>query len=327
MPKLYVTELSRDADLVQWDELIAHSPQGTIFQTSGWLNACARSLGKKVKIFGCFQDAQLVGGCSLFLERKYSVVPIAVSTCEMTPYGGFVLSGSRGTGVHKQESFSLRIIESIIEEVKKEHFFSVSILNSPEFLDIRPFTLNGWRSSVFYTYYINLEDNLETHADQLVKKNIRKAEKNRISIESFSDISKYYSLLHETFARKHLKPTAPKSLFTDLFSFIRYQNCGEMVVAKTPDNDIACAEIVIWDNRLAYSWSAVSDLRFLNSGATSFLRFDDLKRMKARGIPKMNMMMGNVPELSQFVAHLNPILVPYYEVQTRIFDDILRLKN
>jgi hypothetical protein len=115
--------------------------------------------------------------------------------------------------------------------------------------------------------------------------------------------------------------------FTELFSFIRNQNCGEMLVAKTPDDEIACAEIVIWDNRQAYCWSAVSDPRFLNSGATSLLRFDDLKRLKDRNVPKVNMMMGNVPELSQFVAHLNPTLVPYYQIQSWIYDDILTHKN
>jgi hypothetical protein len=314
-------------DLSQWDELVSHSLHGTIFHTSGWLKACARSLEKKVKIFGCFQDGQLVGGCSLFLEKKYNIIPIALSTCDMTPYGGFVLSASPGTGVHVQESFSRQIIETLIQEIKKEHCISISIQNPPDFLDIRPFTSSGWRSRVLYTYYINLGDNLESHSDHLVKKNIRKAEKNRISIESFSDISKYYSLLYETFVRKNLNPPAPECLFTDLFSFISNQNCGEMLVAKTPDDEIACAEIVIWDNRQAYCWSAVSDPRFLNSGAPSFLRFDDLKRMKARGIPKMNMMMGNVPELSQFVAHLNPTLVPYYEIRHWIFDDLPNLKS
>ena len=322
-----VTELSRGDDRVQWDELVAHSSQGTIFHTSGWLDACARSLGKKVKIFGCFQDGHLVGGCSLFLKKKYDIIPVAESTCSMTPYGGFVVSASPGTGVHKKESFSRQIIESILREIKKEPFLSVTILNSPEFPDIRPFTSKGWRSRVFYTYYINLEDNLEAHADHHARKYIRKAEKNGITIEPFSDISRYYSLFCETYARKNLKPPAPERLFTELYTHIREQNCGEMLVARTPEGEIACAEIVIWDNHHAYNWSAVSDSRFSNSHAVLLLHFDDLKRMKARGIPSVNLFMGNKPELAEFAAHLNPTLVPYYHVQSRIFDDIFSFKK
>jgi hypothetical protein len=327
MYKLEAGELKR-GDLPEWDALIDRSSHGTIFHKTGWLEACARSLGKTTKILGCFQDGQLIGGCSLFVGQKWGVFPVANSTCAMTSYGGFVLSPSPGEGVHKQESFSGQVITSLIKEIKKEHFFYISIKNSPQFLDIRQFTSNGWKSGIFYTYYINFQDNhLESHADSLVKKNIRKAEKNRIIIEPFSDISRYYALLCETYARKNKQPPCSLRLMSELYSFIKNLNCGEMVVAKTPDDEIACAEIVIWDTRQAYTWSAASDSEYLNSGAPSLLRFDDLKRMQAKGIPKINMMTGNIPELSQFTAHFNPTLVPYFQVKNRSFNVILSRKK
>jgi lipid II:glycine glycyltransferase (peptidoglycan interpeptide bridge formation enzyme) len=237
----------------------------------------------------------------------------------MTPYGGFVLSSSPTTSVRKQETFFKQIIESLLKEIKKKYFFSISIANSPGFHDIRPFTSDGWESEVCYSYYINLENDLESHIDPSVRKNIRKAEKNRIIIEHFSDISRYYTLLCEMYTRKNLSPPPSKRLFIELYSFIRNQNCGEMVVAKTPDDEITCAEINIWDNRQAYSWTAASDARFLSSGATSLLRFNMIKRMQERGILKMDMMMGIIPQLSKFATRLNPALVPYYEIHKRIF--------
>jgi hypothetical protein len=239
----------------------------------------------------------------------------------MTPYGGFVLSPSPHAGVHKQETFSREIIGLLLGEIKKEHLFSIRIQNSPDFLDIRPFTSNGWKSRVLYAYYINLEHDLESHADQLVKKNIRKAEKHGLTIESFSDVSGYFTLFSEMNARKNLNLPAPRELFSEIYSFISNHACGEMVVAKTPENEIACAEIVVWDNRQAHIWSAASDARLLNTGAPNLLRFDTLKRMKERRIPRVNMTMANVLALSQFVAHMNPTLVPYYQIHKGMFDD------
>jgi hypothetical protein len=327
MNKFDVAELT-GSDLSQWDDLVDYSPQGTIFHKTGWLDACARSLKKKVKIFGCFQDGKLIGGTSLFLERKkLGFVPVASSTCTMTPFGGFVLSAPFTAGVHRQETFSREIIESLIREIKKEHFFSIRIQNSPDFLDIRPFTLNGWKSRVLYAYYINLEDNVESHADHEVKKNIRKAEKNGITIESFSDISRYYTLFSEMNARKDLKIPAPKDLFTGVYSFISNNNAGEMVVAKTPEGEIACAEIVIWDTKQAYRWSAASDTRFLNTGASSQLLFNLLKRLQERGIPKINLMGANTAQLSRFLSSFNPTLVPYYQIQSGFFDDFLSINK
>jgi hypothetical protein len=321
MSKFDVVELSR-RDYTQWDDLVDQSSHGTIFHKSGWLDACARVFKKTIKIYGCFQDGKIVGGTSLFLDKKYGFVSVASSTCPMTYYGGFVLSPSLSAGVHKQETFSREIIESLLREIKKENFFSIRIQNSPDFLDIRPFTSDGWKSQVLYAYYINLENDLEFHADHLVKKNIRKAEKMGITIESFSDISRYYNLFSEMNTRKDLKLPAPKELFTEIYSFISNHDCGEMVATITPENEIACAEIVVWDNRQAHIWSAVSDPKFLNTGASNLLRFDSLKRMKARGIPKVNLSMANVLKLSQFVAHMNPTLVPYYLIQKNMFDSL-----
>jgi len=322
MYKVYSRELSMD-DLSQWDDLVVQSPHGTIFHKTAWLNACAEYYGKKLKIFGCFRDDLLVGGCSLLIGKKWGVVSFAESNSGFTPYGGFVLSSFPTTSVHKQETFSRQIIESLINCIKKEHYISIVVHNSPEFHDIRPFIVRGWRSQVHYSYYFDLGGDLQSHIDTKLKKTMRRAEKEQFIVEPFSDISKFYSMLCETYARKNLKPAASKRFITDVYSFIRNQNCGEMVVAKTRDDEIACAEIVIWDNRKAYRWAAASDGRFLDSGAPSLLLFSILKRLQQRSIPAINLLGGNTAQLSRFIARFNPTLVPYYQVQSRIFDGIL----
>jgi hypothetical protein len=326
MNKFTVVELTPD-DHLQWDTLVDHSVHGTIFHKSGWLNACARALGKKVKIFGCFHDGRLIGGCSLFLEQQWGIFTSAKSWCETAPYGGFILSSPPTTSVHKKESFSREIIESLLRTIEREHFIYVNIQNSPEFLDVRPFTWNGWESRVVYAYYINLENYVEANLDSSVKRYIRKAEKNKIFIEPWSDISRYYDLYCDTYKRKNQKPEAPKSLFTELYSYIRDNDCGEMIAAKTPEGEIAVAEIIVWDTKQAFSWTACSDSRYLNSGASSLIMNDYLKRLKDRGIPKINIMMANVPQLSSFASYFNPTLVPCFEIRRRVLDNIKALKN
>jgi hypothetical protein len=326
MNKYEVEELT-PGDLAQWNALVDDSVHGTIFHKTGWLDACARALGMKVKIFGCFQNGKLVGGCSLFLKQKWGLVTSANSSCITTPFGGFILSSLPSTSVHKQETFSRGIIESLLRTIEKEHFINVSITNSPEFLDIRPFTWNGWRSSVSYAYYINLNNYLEANLDSSAKRHIRKAEKNRIFIEPYSEISRYYALYCDTYTRKNLEPPAPKNLFSELYSFIKDNNCGEMIAAKTSENEIAVAEIIVWDKRQAFSWTTVSDSKFLNSGASTLIMNDNMKRLKDRGIPKINIMRANIPQLSSFATSFNPILVPYYQIRRLMFDNILALKN
>jgi len=326
MNKTDCREISK-GDLSQWDELVWQSPHGTIFHKTAWLNACADYYGKTPKIFGCFRDDVLVGGCSLLIGKKWGVVSYAESNSGFTPYGGFVISTLPTSSVHKQETYSKQIIDSLIDCIKREHYISVVIWNSPEFHDIRPFIARGWRSQIQYTYDFDLGVNIASHIDTRLKKTLRRAEKEQYTFESSSDITKFYSLLCETYARKNLKPAASKRFITDVCLFIRDQNCGEMVVAKTQSDEIACVEIVIWDNRKAYRWAAASDSRFLDSGAPSLLLFTILKRLQDRSISKINLMGANTLQLSRFIARFNPILVPFYKVQSGIFDNILSFKK
>jgi len=326
MYKVDCRELSM-GDLPQWDELVWQSPHGTIFHNTAWLNACADYYGKTLKIFGCFRNGMLVGGCSLLIGKKWGVVSFAESNSGFTPYGGFVISRLPTTSVHKQETFSREIIESLIDCIKKEHYISIIVWNSPEFYDIRPFMMRGWRSQLHYTYDFDLGVNIESHVDTRLKKTMRRAEKEQFIIEPFYDISIFYSLLCDTYARKNMKPAASMRFITDVCSFIWDRNCGEMVVAKTSDKEIACAEIVIWDNRSAYRWAAASDARFLDSGAPSLLLFTILKRLQERSIPKINLMGANTAQLSRFIARFNPTLVPYYQVRRGIVDHIFSFKK
>jgi len=311
------------SDLSQWDELVAQSPHGTIFHKTAWLNSCAEFTGKKLRIFGCFRNDMLVGGCSLLIGKKWGIFSYAESNSGFTPYGGFVLSSFPTTSVHKQETSSRQIIKSLIDSIKKEHFISIHVWNSPEFLDIRPFFASGWRSHLHFTYDFDLGVNIESHIDTRLKKTMRRAEKEQFIFEPSSDASKFYSLLCETYARKNLKPAASKRFIMDVCLFLRDQNCGELLVAKTPEGEIACAEIVVWDTKKAYRWAAASDARFLDSGAPSLLMFTLLKRMQERSVKKINLMGANTPELSRFIARFNPSLVPYFQIHCGIFDQMV----
>lgn len=326
MIKVESRELSI-SDLSQWDRLVEQSPHGTIFHKTAWLYTCAEFTGKKLRIFGCFRDNMLVGGCSLLIGKKWGVFSYAESNSGFTPYGGFVLASFPTTSVHKQETFSRQVIKSLLDYIEKEHYISIVLWNSPEFLDIRPFIAHGWRSHLQYTYDFDLEVNIESHIDTRLKKTIRRGEKEQFIFEPSSDTSKFYSLLCETYARKNLKPAASKRFITDVFSFIKEQNCGEMVVAKTPEGEIACAEIVVWDSKKAYRWAAASDARFLDSGAPSLLMFTLLKRMQERSVKKINLMGANTPQLSRFIARFNPTLIPYYQIKSGIFDHMLFFKK
>ena len=48
-----------------WDALVENSFHSTVFHFSDWLKIYKESLNQTFRIYGCFTNEELVGGCSL----------------------------------------------------------------------------------------------------------------------------------------------------------------------------------------------------------------------------------------------------------------------
>jgi hypothetical protein len=298
-----------------WDELVEKSPQGTIFHSSDWSSICAKLLNKKLKIYGCFKNGQLVAGCSFYTYKK-GFFKIASSVIAATPYGGVILADPRTEDIRKQEKNISDIIRSLCNAFKNEHFDYIQLVNSPDFIDIRPFTWNGWKSDIHYTYYLDM-NNFERNISKDARWTINKVIKSGITTEKSRDISLFYELFRETYMRQGLNPPVSEKFFRDIFNMLQNQNKGEMWIAKTKSGEVAAAEIIVYDNKRAYRWSAASHTGLRKTGATSLLLYEIFQDLKERGFKEINLMAANTPHLAKFIAQFNPKLVPYYGVEKK----------
>jgi len=313
MSNIYVRELKKN-EYEMWDALVENSHHGTIFHSSDWITTCSELLNKKLKIFGCFENEDLVGGCSLYVYKS-KFFKTASSTIGMTPYGGFVLAQSSSTKVREQEQTYSNIIKSLCNAFDNKHFDHIQITNSPDFIDVRPFIWNGWGDRIMYAYYLNLDTDIEKNISKNVRRSIRKAIKNNITIKKLNSPSIYYELFSMTFKRQNLNPPVTKEFLVKIIDLLKTKNAGEMWIAETPSGDVASAEIVIWDNKRAYRWSAASHTDFKDTGATSLLLYEIFQDLKKKGFKEINLMAANTPQLTKFISSFNPKLVPYFAVE------------
>ena len=298
-----------------WDELVEKSPHGTIFHNSSWLSICSNLLNKKLKIYGYFERDHLIGGCSLYIYKLKRFFKMASSRIGMSPYGGVVLAQSPSSKLREQEHIYRNIIRCLSSAFDTEHFAHVKITNSPDFIDIRPFTWNGWDSKVYYAYYFNLGSDIEKNISKKVRNTVRKAIKNNITIRKLSDATIYYELFSMTFERQNLNPPVTKEFLETMIELLNSKNTGEMWIAETSSGEVASAEIVIWDNKRAYRWSAASHTDFKDTGATSLLLYEIFQDLKNRGFKEINLMAANTSHLTKFISSFNSKLVPYYGVK------------
>jgi hypothetical protein len=318
MLRVEVAELDKDR-YEAWDDLVDASPHGTIFHKSYWLTACSELLNRQLTILGCFQGDTLVGGCSLFTRTIKGVLRIASSVCPTTPYGGVVLSQSPSTKVRRHETAHQQLVQSICNSIYALQLDHVELINSPDFTDIRPFTWNGWNSKVLYAYYLDTRTDMQTSMEHSTRRAIAKAIKQGIEIKTSHDISEFYELFSMTFRKQGLRPPVPESFLTRIFDLVTSTGSGEMWIAQTPSAETISAHILLWDNRRAYGWSAGSQPRFGNTGATSLLIQEEFNVLKKRGVKEYNLFSGNFPQFAYFASGFNPRLVPYYGVSKSRF--------
>ena len=298
-----------------WDKIVTESQHGTIFHESWWLSACSQLLNKEFKIFGYFENEELLGGFSVFLS-KYLSLKIASSTVPTVPYGGLVIAPSHHGNVKEEEEKYFRIAEALI---KSNDFDNIQLTNAPGLVDLRPFTWNSWDTGVRYTYYLNPSDDLKK-PNRNVRRMINKAvESGIIEKKLQTPDSNHYALFKETYSRKNLGAPVEEPFFDAMIRLLLSKNRGELWVAENPGGECAASDIIIYDSKRAYRWLAASHTEFRKSGAVSLLLSEILRELGKKGVREINLMTANNPTLSRFTSNFNPILVPYYTTETRSY--------
>jgi hypothetical protein len=299
------TRILHEDEYDKWDDLISNSMQSSVFHKAVWINTSAKLLNKKVLIFANFKNDTLTGGCHLFVDRFPSIS--AISNLILSPYGGFILR-------RDQEKNTFSICKSISKEIAKCNFSHINIINSPALKDVRPFTWSGWRPDLYYTYIFPLTGDIDKRILKNARWSIRKARKEGIRSKKRYDFDSYWNLNVDTYRKQGKIPPFTREYLKGMTDMIINNKLGEMHIAETETGENAAAEFVIWDEHMVHDWSAASNPKFYQTEAPSLLLFEILENLQQRGFKNINLMMGNMPNLTSFASRFNPSLVPYFGV-------------
>lgn len=312
-----------------WDNLVEASPYGTIFHTSPWLVSVGRDAGVTTDFFGAFDGDHLVGGCAVHSRPYGGFFTSATTNLPLTSYGGVLIEFEDTISVRKKESDELLVINALLPAIERAHPHLISLTMSPLLPDIRPYIWQGWNASVNYCYIVSISGNFEERLSKSVRKALSKSRKEGIVARQKWDNDSFWELTLNTFRRQGLVPPYSRDMLFSLIDTVRRNNRGVMWFAETATGDVASGEIIIWDKKMAYSWTAVSDPQYMNTGAPTFLTCETMKHAQEQGFEHLNLMAANTPNLAQYVSGFNPRLVPYYTVTTsgRLFRMLRGLRS
>lgn len=313
MNEVEVRELV-SSEFKEWDMLVEKTHSGTPFHTSDWLEICRDVLSKDIRIYGCFRNDELVGGCPIFVKNVKGILKWASSTFSMTYYSGPLVMESANLRTTKRVQDTHEILNALREFLCMQGFDSISLVFSPGFEDIRPFTWNGWNSSVRYTHYLNLKENIDNNISRTIRKDLKSVAEAGLETKKWNDLETYYGMLSKVYERQNLKIPLPMKFFEKVFDLIRRKDIGYMLVSETPEGEAVAAHLTLYGKKSTIGWSSARDPSFSLRGTNALLYYNEFLELQSRDFEYMNVMAGNVPRFTDYIMGFSPKLTPYYSV-------------
>lgn len=304
----YIVRYLNEGEYEQWDNFVDNSPQGTLFHKSYWLKAS----GQKFRIYGCFKNENLVGGLPIICKSKFGIKQAIHPP--LTPYLGIVFKKNETKYVNKI-SEEKKISECIAKKVKKDFYF-IRFNFSPFFTDLQPFIWQGFSINIRYTYLLNLKDLEEIwrNIEDSRRNDIRRAEKDGLTVKYNNDFQKTFALVEKTFYRQNLKPKFKPVAF-EYNRILSEKNQCKSFLTRNREGKTIAAVYIVWDKKRSYYLLGGYDPGKKHHGASAIAMWEAIKFTKEKlGLNEFDFEGSMIRPVEQFFRKFGGKITPYYSV-------------
>jgi hypothetical protein len=299
-----------------WDRFVDECDQGTIFNKAIWLqNLVKFNRSHSLKIVGCFDNNNsLIAGFAHVLERKLKIFKLIVQPA-VTPYTGIIYKQRASNYPSKIENQRFKILNEVIYFLDKNYDL-VTILLSPQTIDIRSFIWEKYTHKVFYTYSSTIinTDEIFNSFDPDIKRQIKKLSNENFEVIKDESIQVFFELQEKSFQRQDHNFTFGKTHFMQFMKDIESLKCYK-VFSIYRDNDPVYASIVLFYKQKAYYWLAGGDPLYFSKGFNKILIWEIIKELKKEGVTHFDFIGANTKTVSKYKSNYGFILTPYYRVE------------
>ena len=152
-----------------WNDLVADSPDGSIYSTPEYLDVLCSQTGGQFKILAAERAGELVGGIAIF-ERKNTWGSYVTGRL-LLYYNGFVLKTHPSKYPSERTAKRLETLSALEKHVTANGYGRVQIKSRSTLQDVRVFAEQGWNIRLSYSYVVPLND-LATHWSSRMEQNL-----------------------------------------------------------------------------------------------------------------------------------------------------------
>jgi len=245
--QLVVRELM-ETEAALWDELVAVSPQRTLFAQRWWMEIVT---GGGVRLLGCFNGDRLLAGMPIWPCRTLGIPRLRQPP--LTPYWGPLLRPLAGKAC-TQASTGMHLLRALAEALSRWPDIAMQWHHS--LTNWLPFYWNGFTQTTRYTYRIADLSNLaalEKARHDSVGQQLRRAVRDGLHHEDMVDPD-VVARLHRLSRARQGAPASPdiQRCWPELARAARARDCLFTTAAVDNAGHIHSAMAMVWDDHCAY---------------------------------------------------------------------------
>jgi Acetyltransferase (GNAT) domain len=308
---LTVRALAED-ELALWDDLVARSPQGTIFAQRWWIDIVTDG---SATFLGCFDKDRLVAGTPVWTQSTLRVTRLRQPV--LTPYWGPLVRRPDGSDVvpTRVEVNALTALADALlawPDVTMQWHHSLR--------NWLPFYWAGFEQTTRYTYRIPALGDAETLRRSLhesVRRKLALAEREGLVASDMVDPNLVARLARSSMERQGASSSSSlPQTWARLADAAQARGCIFTNAVIDSDGNARAATAIVWDDKCAYNILVGSDARFMDrsSGTVSTWRAVEYA---STVVPEFDFEGSMVRGVSVFYGTFGGELCPYLHVLRR----------
>lgn len=293
-----------------WNQFAEHSPQGTLFSKSYWLETVSDSF----KIVGCFRNQELIGGIAFEEQNRFGMKLLRNPL--LTQFIGFHFLDNSGMNHFKKASLERDIIQETLYFLEPR-YKRIAINNHYSINDIRMFTWRNYNPVVRYSFLIDLSsrDDLLKEMEQRTRYDINKSQKKGTQVVTEDNLSDFHSLHEKTYKRQGLKCPVSESRLKKIYQNLKNLDKCRIYFARDTDGTVLSTAFIAWDGETAYYLMGAVNYEMRDQGSANLLLWKAMTDLKDMGVRYFDLYGANTPSIALFKRGFGGELRTYYRVK------------
>lgn len=296
-------------ELEIWDRLVADSPQATIFCSSQFSSAIAEATGRPYRFVVIFRGDRFIAGLPVFATKKAGMR--IAQPPPLVPHLGLVVSEGVEAEHPRKREFNISQACKVLSDWLSRRYDYVYVSHHPGLTDVRPFTWQGWKEKVCYTYRIHLDSFSMDTLHSSIRKQVAKAEREDVQAEESEDLTPLSTMVAMSYGRRGRDVPFSKEYLGTLFRKLCGHGLAHLYYARNREGQIVSGRIALESHNVVYDWVAGADPAHYGSGATSYLLYSLIEHSR-KDHEVFDLMGANTPTIAVFKSNFGGKITPYY---------------